>query len=105
MVRLSEALETVERLGAGAAAPKRLAGRGAEAAQFLGVVRRAARAGDRLTVERRVTLALRRRRDAVGGELGAALGGDPVGGPGRTEFGADRHGREARGVQRLADIA
>jgi hypothetical protein len=72
----SMAFEKVERLGAGAAAPQCLAGRGAEAANLFGVGAVALRAVDGARAGRH------RRRDAVGVQLLAPLRGDPVGGPG-----------------------
>src|SRR4051794_17574442 len=89
------AFEEVERLGAVAAAPERLAGRGAEAADLLGVRGTALRAFDR---------AARRRSDAVGAELLAAFGADPVGRPGGREDCLDPDVTVAGGVERGADV-
>jgi len=53
------ALEGIERLPAGAAAPQRLAGGGAEFGDLLGIARAAARAGDLLDAEQRPPAAAR----------------------------------------------
>src|SRR5438309_3862957 len=95
----SMAFEQVERLRAVAAAPQRLARGGAEAADLLGLRGAALRAGGRALAGGHG------RGDAVGVELGAAFGRDPVGGPGGREGGLDADVAVARGVECVADIA
>src|SRR5574344_1732171 len=103
----SDALEIVEWLQAGAAAVQRLAGGGAELADHFGVLAAALRAADRVRLAEQAALAAatRRRGDAVDAQALAALGADPVGGPGRRQAPFDARGTEAGLLQRPGDLA
>src|SRR5262245_10733578 len=90
--RLSQALEIVEWLAAGRAAPQRLAGGRAERRDFCRRRRAAARAGHGLVGKERAAGGAGARcrwGDAAGGELGAALRGDVVRAPGRRQLAHD----------------
>src|SRR5690242_4525376 len=84
---ISEALEVIEWLAAGAAAVVRLAGRRAELAQPLRVAARTARAAHRGRAQQLPWMgdALLGRRNAEGSQLFASGGRQPVARPGRRK--------------------
>src|ERR1700728_1186431 len=100
----SDALEIFEGFEAGAAAMQRLARRRAEFADAFGVNRMATGttygpvAAQHLPQGRE---GLPRRDDAVGLELGAAFGGDPITAPGRGQYLGHSERTDARAPQRI----
>ena len=101
---LLDTLEVVERFAAGLAAIMRLAGRRAELAPAFRRHGVAARAGGRRISRRRRGLRpLGRAARCQGLELAAAVGAQPVAGPGRRQH-VDRRRTDAGAPQRAQDI-
>src|SRR6478609_4315810 len=107
----SDRFEMFEGFAAAHAAVHRLAGGGAEGRQPLGVAAAAARAGHRIDPaaeeadrHRAVGRGRAGRRDAVLGQLAAAVGADPVSGPGRCALQGDIGRAEAGLVDRRQHV-
>src|SRR4051794_33855430 len=108
----SDLLHVLERLAARAAAAEGLAGGGAELALLHRVGRAAQRAGGRAAGgaqlrrvrSRGADRGLPGRGDPAGGQLAAAVGADPVGGPGGGEHGAHVDVGEPGPVQRVHQV-
>src|SRR3954471_16985552 len=101
----SKALEGVEGLAAGAAAPRGLAGRRAELGELLRVGSAAKRAGDRVEAEEAPPAGRRGRRgDAELPKLAAAVLRDRLRRPGGREHAPDAHLAEAGAGERELDL-
>src|SRR5579862_4952771 len=104
-MRVLVTLEAVEGLAAVEATIERLAGRRAEAADFFGMHRPAARTLRGLLAKALSRRPFRRRCDAVGMEFFAACVADPVRRPGWRQHGFDFHPVETRLIQSFPNLS